>query len=151
MLVGQHLSRLEDINLRTFNLNWDMYSCTLCGWPLLSVWSSTLSDGFLLLGSQPFLKQCLQQPLKWYFCHYSLTPIFSPHWLYPPVFPPTVQMGRKGVPPIHFWTSIPSPPHTHTRLCTVVSGSRDATLKVWDIETGENLKTLQGHVAAVRW
>ena len=33
----------------------------------------------------------------------------------------------------------------------VVSGSRDSTLRVWDIETGECLKKLEGHVAAVRW
>lgn len=33
----------------------------------------------------------------------------------------------------------------------VVSGSRDSTLRVWDIENGECMKTLQGHVAAVRW
>ena len=34
--------------------------------------------------------------------------------------------------------------------CRVVSGSRDATLRVWDIESGECLHLLQGHVAAVR-
>ena len=33
----------------------------------------------------------------------------------------------------------------------VVSGSRDATLRVWDIESGECTSVLQGHVAAVRW
>lgn len=33
----------------------------------------------------------------------------------------------------------------------VVSGSRDSTLRVWDIENGECMKALQGHVAAVRW
>ena len=32
----------------------------------------------------------------------------------------------------------------------VVSGSRDATLRVWDVETGECLHILIGHVAAVR-
>lgn len=32
----------------------------------------------------------------------------------------------------------------------VVSGSRDATLRVWDIETGQCLHVLMGHVAAVR-
>ena len=36
-------------------------------------------------------------------------------------------------------------------VCAVVSGSRDSTLRVWDIETGECLKKLEGHVAAVRW
>lgn len=36
-------------------------------------------------------------------------------------------------------------------LPAVVSGSRDATLRVWNIETGECTKTLSGHVAAVRW
>lgn len=35
-------------------------------------------------------------------------------------------------------------------LCRVVSGSRDATLRVWDIETGQCLHVLMGHVAAVR-
>jgi WD40 repeat protein len=34
--------------------------------------------------------------------------------------------------------------------CRVVSGSRDATLRVWDIENGHCLHTLMGHVAAVR-
>lgn len=34
--------------------------------------------------------------------------------------------------------------------CSVVSGSRDATLRVWDIETGECLHILVGHLAAVR-
>ena len=33
----------------------------------------------------------------------------------------------------------------------VVSGSRDATLRVWDIQTGECKKALQGHFSAVRW
>ena len=33
----------------------------------------------------------------------------------------------------------------------VVSGSRDSTLRVWDIDSGECLKKLDGHVAAVRW
>lgn len=32
----------------------------------------------------------------------------------------------------------------------VVSGSRDATLRVWDIESGECLHILVGHLAAVR-
>ena len=32
----------------------------------------------------------------------------------------------------------------------MVSGSRDATLRVWDIETGECEHVLVGHVAAVR-
>lgn len=32
----------------------------------------------------------------------------------------------------------------------VVSGSRDATLRVWDIESGQCLHVLMGHVAAVR-
>ena len=32
----------------------------------------------------------------------------------------------------------------------VVSGSRDATLRVWDIVDGECLHVLIGHVAAVR-
>lgn len=32
----------------------------------------------------------------------------------------------------------------------VVSGSRDATLRVWDIESGRCLHVLVGHLAAVR-
>ena len=32
----------------------------------------------------------------------------------------------------------------------MVSGSRDATLRVWDIDTGQCLHVLMGHVAAVR-
>lgn len=32
----------------------------------------------------------------------------------------------------------------------VVSGSRDATLRVWDVTTGECLHVLVGHLAAVR-
>ena len=32
----------------------------------------------------------------------------------------------------------------------VVSGSRDATLRMWDISSGECLHVLMGHVAAVR-
>lgn len=32
----------------------------------------------------------------------------------------------------------------------MVSGSRDATLRLWDIETGQCLHVLMGHVAAVR-
>lgn len=35
-------------------------------------------------------------------------------------------------------------------MCRVVSGSRDATLRVWDIESGECLHILVGHLAAVR-
>lgn len=35
-------------------------------------------------------------------------------------------------------------------LCSVVSGSRDATLRLWDIESGQCLHVLMGHVAAVR-
>ncbi len=34
--------------------------------------------------------------------------------------------------------------------CRVVSGSRDATLRLWDIDTGQCLHVLMGHVAAVR-
>ena len=41
-------------------------------------------------------------------------------------------------------TPVPPPPRR------VVSGSRDATLRVWDIETGQCLHVLMGHVAAVR-
>lgn len=33
----------------------------------------------------------------------------------------------------------------------MVSGSRDASLRVWDIETGKCKQILQGHIAAVRW
>lgn len=35
-------------------------------------------------------------------------------------------------------------------LYRVVSGSRDATLRVWDIESGRCLHVLVGHLAAVR-
>ena len=38
--------------------------------------------------------------------------------------------------------------HLHTNR--VVSGSRDATLRMWDVDTGECLHVLVGHVAAVR-
>jgi F-box and WD-40 domain protein CDC4 len=33
---------------------------------------------------------------------------------------------------------------------TLVSGSRDATLRVWDLETGECLKVLEGHEKTIR-
>ncbi len=36
------------------------------------------------------------------------------------------------------------------RVFRVVSGSRDATLRLWDISSGECLHVLIGHVAAVR-
>lgn len=35
-------------------------------------------------------------------------------------------------------------------LCRVVSGSRDATLRVWDVNRGNCLHVLVGHLAAVR-
>jgi len=35
-------------------------------------------------------------------------------------------------------------------FCRVVSGSRDATLRMWDVEIGECLHVLVGHMAAVR-
>ena len=35
-------------------------------------------------------------------------------------------------------------------FASVVSGSRDATLRIWDIDTGQCLHVLMGHVAAVR-
>lgn len=35
-------------------------------------------------------------------------------------------------------------------ICRVVSGSRDATLRVWDVQTGNCLHVLVGHIAAVR-
>lgn len=38
----------------------------------------------------------------------------------------------------------------HVNLNRVVSGSRDATLRVWDIVQGKCLYTLVGHLAAVR-
>ncbi len=41
--------------------------------------------------------------------------------------------------------------HCPSGSCVVVSGSRDSTLRVWDIDSGECLKKLEGHVAAVRW
>lgn len=47
--------------------------------------------------------------------------------------------------PVHSLSNFRSVP-----LCRVVSGSRDATLRVWDIETGQCLHVLMGHVAAVR-
>jgi F-box/WD-40 domain protein 7 len=34
--------------------------------------------------------------------------------------------------------------------CSVVSGSRDATLRVWDVDKGQCLHILVGHLAAVR-
>ena len=34
--------------------------------------------------------------------------------------------------------------------CRVVSGSRDATLRVWDVNRGTCLHVLVGHLAAVR-
>uniref|UniRef100_A0A914SJ32 WD_REPEATS_REGION domain-containing protein n=1 Tax=Parascaris equorum TaxID=6256 RepID=A0A914SJ32_PAREQ len=33
---------------------------------------------------------------------------------------------------------------------SLVSGSRDTTIRVWDIENGECIRILYGHVAAVR-
>ena len=39
---------------------------------------------------------------------------------------------------------------SHIYLNRVVSGSRDATLRVWDIDSGQCLHILIGHVAAVR-
>ena len=38
----------------------------------------------------------------------------------------------------------------HLHNTRVVSGSRDATLRMWDVDTGECLHVLVGHVAAVR-
>lgn len=35
-------------------------------------------------------------------------------------------------------------------LNRLVSGSRDATLRIWDIDSGHCLRVLIGHVAAVR-
>ncbi|CAF4885758.1 unnamed protein product, partial [Rotaria socialis] len=46
--------------------------------------------------------------------------------------------------------------HTSTVRCLalhgdiVVSGSRDATVRVWNIRTGGRLHMLSGHTAAVR-
>lgn len=34
--------------------------------------------------------------------------------------------------------------------CSLVSGSRDMSLRVWNIETGQLINSLYGHVAAVR-
>ena len=51
--------------------------------------------------------------------------------------------------------------YVHTYVCsictcvlyimTVVSGSRDASLRLWDLTTGKCTGVLSGHVAAVRW
>lgn len=47
--------------------------------------------------------------------------------------------------------------HTSTVRClamhgnNVVSGSRDGTLRVWDVVKGTSLHVLIGHAAAVRW
>ena len=35
-------------------------------------------------------------------------------------------------------------------ISRVVSGSRDATLRMWDLDTGDCLHVLVGHLAAVR-
>lgn len=35
-------------------------------------------------------------------------------------------------------------------MFSVVSGSRDTTLRVWDVTTGECQRVLMGHVAAIR-
>lgn len=40
--------------------------------------------------------------------------------------------------------------NTASIYCRVVSGSRDATLRVWDIVQGKFLHILVGHLAAVR-
>lgn len=43
--------------------------------------------------------------------------------------------------------------HCHNYIsvaCRVVSGSRDATLRVWDVNRGRCLHILVGHLAAVR-
>lgn len=53
-----------------------------------------------------------------------------------------VRLGTPRLP----WQLGPRCPLT----CRVVSGSRDATLRLWDIETGQCLHVLMGHVAAVR-
>lgn len=44
-----------------------------------------------------------------------------------------------------------SPPLLPPSLSTVVSGSRDATLRVWSVANGSCINVLQGHVGAVRW
>lgn len=49
----------------------------------------------------------------------------------------------------HYFKTLRSKPVCFSSL-RVVSGSRDATLRVWDIETGQCLHVLMGHVAAVR-
>lgn len=41
-------------------------------------------------------------------------------------------------------------PYDNFFINRVVSGSRDATLRVWDVETSECLHVLVGHMAAVR-
>lgn len=47
----------------------------------------------------------------------------------------------------HFWENLYTNLHFY---CRVVSGSRDATLRVWDINGGACLHVLVGHLAAVR-
>lgn len=41
--------------------------------------------------------------------------------------------------------------HVLVFLLLVVSGSRDATLRVWNVDSGQCTTVLQGHLAAVRW
>lgn len=49
-----------------------------------------------------------------------------------------------------FISNISNYPFFSPSSSRVVSGSRDATLRVWDVDTGKCLHVLVGHVAAVR-
>ncbi len=58
---------------------------------------------------------------------------------------------RRGVVEHIFPTYFFESSQSYCASLVVVSGSRDSTLRVWDIENGECSKKLEGHVAAVRW
>ena len=69
-----------------------------------------------------------------------------------------IYFSKSPVPYLLCPLTLPSP-NQHPRLILithsfvyrrVISGSRDASLRVWDVQRGRCLSVLQGHVAAVR-
>jgi WD40 repeat protein len=57
---------------------------------------------------------------------------------------------NKRTKPASYPPYIRSYKNTYVNICRLVTASKDSTVRVWEVRTGECLHVLQGHVGTVR-